>query len=444
MGLGGGRPRSGPLRVRIVAHDLARGGAARAADRISAALDAHRVDLGLDVSVRTVAGPAHPLGGAAAYPGGAARVRRLASSLRRRALDRLPWTPSTTELHSRADVWTGLGRELDRAPVDVLNLHWLGTGTLSIEEIGRLRHPVVLSLHDMWAFCGAEHFTYDRRFESGYATGTRPDGESGVDWNRRTWHRKARAWRQMHVVVPSRWLGDAARRSALMRDWPITVIPNPIDTEFWSPGDRAAARSVLGLPRDGRLVLFGVDGGIARHIKGADLLDAALHRLPAHLDTDTSAPVELVVYGGATAGIEAAGRLPQRVHHLGRVSDDRLLRIAYAACDVMVVPSRIDNLPNTAIEAQACGVPVVAFDVAGMPDIVEDRVTGRLATPLDVDALAEAIAWVLTDEPRRRALGSAARARAMRRFDGQRVATAYAEVYRSVDAAWTSPRRRTR
>lgn len=425
------RVRTGPLRVRLVGHDVGRGGAARATARLADALAADAETLGLEVTLRTVAGPTHPLGGAAPYPGGPARLRRLASSIRRRALDRLPWTPATSELHSRADVWTGLGWELNRAAIDVLNLHWVGTGTLSIEEIGRLRHPVVLTLHDMWAFTGAEHVTYDERFTSGYRRGTRPGGEAGVDWNRHVWRRKARAWRRpMHVVTPSRWLAEQARKSALMQDWPVRVIPNPLDTSFWRPTDRGSARSQLGLPDEGALILFGADGGMRRHTKGGDLLEGALHHLPDRLVAQGApAGAELVVYGGERATTEPAGRLPFRIHHLGPITDDHRLRQAYAASDVMVVPSRIDNLPNAAVEAQACGVPVVGFDVGGLRDIVEDGVTGRLSPALDVRALADAVAWTLSDSTRCRTAGAAARARAVATFASDRIAADYRTAY---------------
>jgi len=101
----------------------------------------------------------------------------------------------------------------------------------------------------------------------------------------------------------------------------------------------------------------------------------------------------------------------------------------------MVIPSRQDNLPNTGLEAHACGTPVVAFRTGGLVDIVEDRITGALAEPFDPASLAKAIGWVLEDPQRRRQLGSAARQRAERLWAPERVARLYAEVYQQVLAA---------
>ena len=88
------------------------------------------------------------------------------------------------------------------------------------------------------------------------------------------------------------------------------------------------------------------------------------------------------------------------------------LRAYYSAADLMVVPSRQDNLPNTAVEAHACGTPVVAFHTGGLPDIVEHKRTGYLAQPFHTQDLAAGISWVLEDTQRRIGLGHAARQRA--------------------------------
>lgn len=426
------------LRVRVICHDLGRGGAARATTRLIEALGPRQAELGLDLSVRTAGGPPHPLALPQALPGGAAQHIRRASHYIRHRLDMLPSSTTNEGLHSRADVWTGIGRETNRAPLDVVNIHWVGTGTMSIGEIGRLRQPVVMTLHDMWALSGSEHYAYDDRFRHGYSRDSRPIFESGIDWNRLTWLRKNRQWnnKKMHVITPSNWLADCVRSSMLMADWPTTVIPYALDTETWAPVDRRVARAELGLPSDATLILFGADGGTAHSIKGGDLLEAALWRLPSHLSiiAQRHQDIRLVTFGGGDRS-EPAGRLPFPVIHLGRVDTDERMRAAYSACDVMVVPSRLDNLPSTATEAQACGTPVVAFAVGGLPDIVDDWLTGRLIDPFDTDQLAQAVAWITLEIRRNRALGTAGRNKIRAMLNPDKVAVAHAEVYRAHSSA---------
>ena len=351
-------------------------------------------------------------------------------------------------LHSIAWPATGLGRELQarhqQGQADLVHLHWLGEATLSIEEIGRLPMPLVWTLHDLWAFCGAEHYTSpprpgesassDERFAAGYTPSSRPTHEAGSDLNRRTWLRKCFAWRRpIQIVCPGNWMADCASSSALMGDWPITVIPNPIDLATWAPQDQHQARALLRLPHDRPLVLFGAMGGTADRRKGADLLLEALRRLRAQATGTPLERLELVVFGQGRPAQSPDLGFP--IHYSGRLHDDLSLRLLYAAADVFVIPSRQDNLPNTGLEAHACGTPVVAFRTGGLVDIVEDRITGALAEPFDPATQAKAIGWVLEDPQRRRQLGSAARQRAERLWAPERVARLYAEVYQQVLAA---------
>ena len=295
------------------------------------------------------------------------------------------------------------------------------------------------TLHDQWAFCGAEHYTSpplpgetassDERFADGYSPASRPAHESGPDLNRRTWLRKRRAWRRpIHVVCPSHWLADCARRSTLMGDWPITVIPYPIDLTVWAPCEQAQARALLGLPADPPLVLFGAMGGGADPRKGADLLLDALQRLRSQVAGTPLQQLELVVFGQSRPAEPPDLGFP--IHYSGHLHDDISLRLLYVAADVFVISSRQDNLPNTGLEAHACGTPVVAFASGGLVDIVDPQITGALAEPFDPHSLAVAIRWVLEDPQRRRQLGAAARQRAERLWDPARVAGFYAEMYR--------------
>lgn len=427
-------PTVAPLRVRIICHDLGRGGAARATTRLIGALHPRQDELGLELSVRTASGPPHPLEPHHPLPGGVAEPMRRAAHFIRHKLDQLPSSCANEGLRSRADVWTGIGRETSRAPLDVVNIHWIGTGTMSIGEIGRLRHPVVMTLHDMWAFSGAEHVNDGVRYRTGYSRASRPSTDTGIDWDRLTWRRKRRHWQTpTNVIAPSTWLAECVKSSALMSEWPTTVIPNPIDADYWSPIDRNSARARESLPEHATLILFGSDGVGAQQLKGLDLLEAAIRRIPFHLSPSYQGHKEilLVTIGGDRPRFESAGRLPIPVKHLGRIESDNRLRAIYSACDVVVVPSRIDNLPNIAAEAQACGVPVVAFNVGGLADIVKDAVTGRLVPPYDIDEMAVAITWVTQSPALNSELGQQGRVRVKQVLDPSAIANAYRTVFES-------------
>jgi glycosyltransferase involved in cell wall biosynthesis len=327
-------------------------------------------------------------------------------------------------IHSPAVLPSQWVKRINASDADIVHLHWVQGEMLSIADIGRIERPIVWTLHDMWAFCGAEHYTEEFRWREGYRRDNRPAHESGFDLNRWTWERKRKHWRRpIQIVTPSHWLADCVRESALMRDWPVLVIPNCLDTDRWKPMEQALARELLGLPADVPLLLFGAMGGGRDPRKGFDLLTAALGHLRGVIPG-----LELVIFG------QLAPRNPPDlgfpVHYTGHLHDDLSLRALYSAADALVVPSRQDNLPNTAVEAQACGTPVVAFHIGGLPDIVAHQRTGYLAKAFDVADLADlavGIAWVLGED-----LRQASRERAVARFSNAVVAEQYRAVYRQL------------
>lgn len=407
------------MKILHISHSDLNGGAARAAYRIHHALRSSGVDSTMWVNQAfagdwTVEEPATRLSKSFA----SARphiVHLLARILR----------SHNTNIQSPAIFPSQWVSRINQSQADVVHLHWVAGEMLSIADIGRIEKPVVWTLHDMWAFCGAEHYTQDSRWREGYRSDNRPSFEPGFDLNRWTWERKRKHWqRQMHIVTPSHWLGDCARQSALMCEWPVSVIPNCLDIERWQPIHQTLARELLGMPADVPLLLFGAMGGARDPRKGFDLLTVALQHLH-----DVIPGLEIFVFGQLAPRNTPDLGFP--LHYTGHLHDDLSLCALYSAADVLVVPSRQDNLPNTVVEAQACGTPVVAFCTGGLPDIVADRVTGALAEPFDPLSLAAAIRWVLEDPQRRKQLGAAARSRAEELLAPERVSRMYEELYRS-------------
>lgn len=404
------------------------GGAARAAYRIHCALLVNDVESRMrvlhggtgDASVQVC--PAKPI------------AKRVWDNLHQRleAHRHRGWQTENRILHSFGRASAHLVEELNNSDADILHLHWV-SGMLSVADIGRLRKPIVWTLHDMWAFCGAEHYAPDdaqARFRVGYLPNNRPNGERGPDLNRQTWEAKRRAWahQRFTLISPSQWLADCVRGSALMGKHPVHVLPNPVDISYpWRPVPQDVARIALGLPRACKLVLMGAEGGVMDPRKGGYLLRAAVTQL-VEQTRRTAYDVRLAIYGQANGS--SGENWPCPVHWLGVVNDDRVLALANAAADVLVVPSKQDNLPNTALEAQACGTPVVAFDVGGLPDIVVHGETGWLAQPFDVQDLAKGIIWAISRD--RTKIERAVRDDAEAKFSPTIVANKLTEIYRRV------------
>lgn len=406
------------MKVIQLNHSDINGGAARAAYRIHHALRNSGVDSFLRVNAVT-AGDWTVQGPKSKVAKASVKVRPLIAGLLNKTLK-----TGNPIIHSTSVFPSRFSKELNASCADVVHLHWVNGEMMSVADIGKIKKPVVWTLHDMWAFCGAEHYTEDMRWRDGYFTTNRPDYEVGFDLNRWTFTRKLKHWQcPIQIVTPSRWLGDCARQSVLMRDWPVTVVSNTIDTDTWKPIKKAVARSLLSLPPDVPLLLFGAMGGSSDPRKGFDLLQAALNHLRGQMPG-----LELVVFGQLAPKVAPDLGFP--IHYTGHLHDDLSLRLLYSAADVLAIPSRQDNLPNTGLEAHACGTPVVAFKTCGLPDIVAHQQTGYLAKAFDSTDYAAAIQWVLSDAARLTALGVAARSRAVALWSRDVVAQQYQAVYR--------------
>lgn len=332
---------------------------------------------------------------------------------------------------------TTLVEALNKSNADVVNLHWINGEMVSIAQLGRLKKPVVWTMHDMWAFCGAEHYTNSSRYKSAYvpagfksARDAELEGAPGLiakyDIDRWTYQRKKRAWKKLnlHIVTPSRWLFECVCESTLMGSVPIHHIPNCIDLEQFKPlCEKAEFRREFNLPQNRRIILFGaVDPTIRR--KGGDLLLEALENMP-HPEK-----YALAIFGRnegeQVAGIDTV--------YVGRIWDPEKMVRLYNAADVMCVPSRQDNLPNTCVEAHACGLPIVAFNIGGIPDIVDHERTGYLAKPFDPEDFAQGLEWVLSEPPAGINLFGNARAKAVASFPPDRVVENYRNLYEKMIA----------
>ena len=299
---------------------------------------------------------------------------------------------------------------------------------MSIEEIGKISKPVVWSLYDMWPFCGSEHYgvdSPDARWRTGYSRENRSADEAGVDIDRWAWARKVSSWEPMNMIPASSWLENSVRSSALMGAWPITRIPHVVDTHRFTPMDKGAARNRLGLPPNTPLILFLASAGITDRRKGFDLLEVGLSRVRSdHPDA------QVIVAGPTSPQYRSSSGVP--IIWQGEVNGDEALRTLYCSADLLVVPSREDNMPLTAMEAQSCGVPVVAFDIGGLPDIVCDEKTGILVTPGDGQALGNAISRLLGDQSLLATFAEASSLHAGETWSSTVVANKYADLYTKV------------
>jgi len=303
-------------------------------------------------------------------------------------------------------------QKINQINPDIVNLHWISGGFLRLETLARIQRPLVWTLHDMWAFTGGCH--YNEGCEIYMARcGNCPQlgSHQQRDLSLKGWQRKERLYPKLNLtlVTPSAWLAEEARRSPLLQDKRVEVIPNGLNLEIFQPRDKNVARELLNLPQNKKLILFGAQQA-ARSRKGGDLLQETIKQLAGMKDKEN---YEIVLFGKGIA--ELSYDFP--VHQLGLLRDQLSLNLMYAAADVFVAPSRQDNLPNTIMEALASGTPCAGFKIGGVPEMIDHEINGFIANPFDTGKLALGLKWILEDKDRWQKLSKAAREKAVREYD---------------------------
>jgi glycosyltransferase involved in cell wall biosynthesis len=350
------------------------------------------------------------------------RISRVFSPYRRNAPNSVSNFDSDETLFG-ADPW----KQLPAA--DVIHLHWIvqfldySSFFASLPE----RKQLVWTLHDMAPLAGGCHWTYGcDRFAEQCGSCPQLVSKSESDATRMIWLRKRQSLAtlepgQLHIVTPSRWLGSEAQRSSLLSRFPCSVIPYGLDTDVFAPRDRLFARSSLGIAPDAKVILFAADGINVRR-KGLHLLLNALKGLPSDQRV-----VLLSVGPGDPPTLQGfEGR------HLPPLDDDERLSSVYSAADIYVAPSECDNLPNTVLESIACGVPVAAFAVGGIPDAVRPGLTGYLARPGDVADLTAIICRLLERDDERAQMSRTCRSVAVQEYALEIQARRYLDLYKEL------------
>ena len=271
---------------------------------------------------------------------------------------------------------------------DIVNIHWINRETISINEIANINKPLIMTLHDMWAFCGTEHYSNDTRYVDGYDVSNIDGEEIGkfLDIDKFCWMQKKKYWRDFIVVTPSSWLTECAKKSKLFKGWDIRTIPNTLNQDVFKPISKEFCRKALNLPLDKNIVGFGAIGGGSDPRKGFELLLDGIN----HLQSEC----ECLIFGQSEPMEKT--KLNKKTYYMGHVSDDVTLALIYNAIDVMVVPSTLEAFGQTGSEAQACGTPVVAFSNTGLKDIVEHGKTGFLVDELNGCSLKSGIETALS------------------------------------------------
>lgn len=309
---------------------------------------------------------------------------------------------------------------------DVIHLHWINQGMLSIKEIEKILKSgkkVVWTMHDMWPFTGICHHAGGCKYYEKYC-GMCPylTNPSEKDLSNDLFNKKKNIYSKGKItfVACSEWLKKLSDKSPLIHGHKVFSIPNPIDTQTYLPMDKFLIRKKLNIPIDKKVLLFAAAKASDRR-KGTDYLIKA-SRLIA---SDYQDKLLFLIVGNH--GAEIADQLSIPSICMGYINSQKMPEI-YNAVDLYITPSLQENLPNTIMEAMSSGTPCVGFNIGGIPEMIEHKLTGYVAKYKDTEDLTNGLNWTLF-EADSETLSTNAREKVLNSYRQSKIAKLYKNIY---------------
>lgn len=330
-----------------------------------------------------------------------------------------------------ANTGTDITKMFEFEQADVIHLHWVNQGFLSMKNLKSIfasGKPIVVTMHDMWYFTGICHYAGDcRKYESQCEKcPLLTNGGIGRDLARRVFEQK-KAILQNHKVAfigCSKWISDLASDSQLTKGQLVMNIPNAINTSVFHPISQKEARENQHLPQDKLLLLFGSQR-ITDERKGFRFLAEACHIINKE-NPELAKKIGVVVLGSESEKVKS--QIPFDLYAVDYLSDENDIMQLYNSASLYVTTSLQDNLPNTIVEAMACGTPCVGFEVGGIPEMIDHQKNGYVAKYKDAADFAKGIQWCLNNQ-NYASLCEKAHEKAITTYSEDRIARRYTEIY---------------
>lgn len=330
------------------------------------------------------------------------------------------------------------GNDISQHPLvqeaDIIHLHWINQGFLSlkgIDKLAQLGKPLVWTMHDQWPYTGLCHYVDGCKNYTKHCHRC-PQIKSKLykDLSSLIFKRK-KAFFQLNksitLVGCSLWIAKHAKESAILGTaTSITSIPNAINiTQYQNYNSTSSFRKEFNLPKSPKLILFGACKATDKR-KGVDFMVAACKQF---LNYSISSEVAVVVFGSKSE--ELSNLMDVSVINVGYINSPEQMALLYNSVDLFLIPSLEDNLPNTIMEAMACGTPCVGFNTGGIPEMIDHKVNGYVANYKDAEDLANGIRWVLEDADYEQ-LSQNARKKVEEYYSEAVVAKQYKELYQKL------------
>ena len=261
---------------------------------------------------------------------------------------------------------------------DIVHLHWVGNEMISIKEISLIDKPVVWTLHDMWPFCGAEHFSYQQRHLKQYSTASRNINEKGFDFDKFIWNLKKKYLekKKLNFISPSNWIKINFIKSNTFKNYNIKTLPYIIDINHWKKDKIKTKNKKI-------ILLFSATSSV-NYRKGFIYLASAINK---YLD---KSKFILYVIGDKPKLFDS---IQIEKKFFGNIKSDKILRKIYSASDIFVLPSIAESFGQVFIEAGSIGLPCICFKNTAATEIIKHKINGYSARFKSTRDLAYGINW---------------------------------------------------
>lgn len=297
---------------------------------------------------------------------------------------------TNTNTHSLNLISSGIIDQINEFKPDYVNLHWIGNETISIKEISKIKSKIVWTLHDMWPFCGAEHYTNDNRYIEGYNSLNRPIYEKKFDINKYVWLQKKKYFNDIEkIICTSNWMLKKVSNSFLFKKKNIKKIPLSLDQSFWFPVDKSIARKILSISEKKLTICFGAENYFNNNRKGFDIFKDAINNF------DSNVKLQVLLFGEDKKFFFKNKNI--ETHNIGIVKDELTMKIIFSASDFVIMPSRIEAFGQIVLESLFCGTPCVILKDTAMEDMIQHKSNGFICSGTKHNHLSEGITWCVNN-----------------------------------------------
>jgi glycosyltransferase involved in cell wall biosynthesis len=269
---------------------------------------------------------------------------------------------------------------------DIIIIHWINPMTTSIyqvKKILKLNKPTYLFLHDMWYLTGGCHYSLECNM---YQSNCGQCNKIKVPYLAKLQFKEKENWNKysnLNILTPSTWLYNCTQKSKLFHDTPKYICRNLIDTQIFIPKNKNLCKKTLGLSLNKKTIAF-IATSIKNPVKGLNILLKSLSQL-------SEQEYECLIIGSYNSKIKE--NIPLKTIFTGYIKDESKLVNIYNAADFLIIPSIAENFPNVILEAMACGIPVIGFNIGGIPDLIQHKINGYISMNPNSEGLIEGIQW---------------------------------------------------